>query len=238
MVTASSSSSASPPLARGDASAAQGAQRSGASQPPGLTDQGRFERALDRAAQRLAPPAPRAHQDGDRDASDDDADATSRGEPVEPAQRSDINVHGDIRPEAPHSGLPSDHVLALSVSTACVQALPWAAPIETPPAPAGLSMEQFSAALARLQAPAQAHGAQQWQFGLVDTGGPLQGVQLQMPAQGAHGSHGAGLWQVSVYSSARDRGALQAHLDKLRDRLQARGARVGDVRMDDGDLPG
>lgn len=144
-------------------------------------------------------------------------------------------MNDGARREAPRDLASSDPELALSVSTACLQALPWAAPIEAPPAPAGLSMEQFSAALARLQAPAQTQGAQQWQFGLADAAGPLQGVQLHMPANGS--GLGSGLWQVSVYGSARDRSALHAHLDKLRERLQARGAPVGEVRMDDGELP-
>ncbi len=90
-----------------------------------------------------------------------------------------------------------------------------------------MSAEQFSASLARLQAPLDmTQGVQQWQFTLAEHSLPLASVQLNATAGGP--------WQMSLQShGTRDRQLLHAQLDKLRERLRARGAPVSDVRLGD-----
>jgi hypothetical protein len=178
---------------------------------PAARDQQRFDRALERAAERRSNSKPGSAE-------------------------SDEEPKADAQPAVAAAALPSSSSLGSEdVSTADGLA-PWA---QAAPAFAGslaaeavaqaplLSLEQFTAALARLQVPVNTQGAQQWQFSLAPAHGaqgPVVGVQLNTLAAG-------GPWHVTLQSPARDRQVLHANLDKLRDRLRARGAPVAGVQV-------
>jgi hypothetical protein len=125
---------------------------------------------------------------------------------------------------APPALLPQAAVAPLTapVSPAVAEVAAHTAP--TPSVP--LSLDQFAACLSRLHAPADAQGVQQWQFMLAERSVPLAAVQVQTVAGGP--------FQLTLQAhTLRDRQTLHSQLDKLRERLQTRGAPVGELRLGD-----
>ncbi len=96
------------------------------------------------------------------------------------------------------------------------------------PAPAVLG-----AALSALTMPASPEGIQHWQFSFSQPGSAVSGVTLTAQPESP--------WQVQVtlqnhalsLSQGRERGALDARLGELRQRLLARGAAIGDIELRD-----
>lgn len=171
---------------------------------PSTSDRNDFERAIERAAQR-------------RSRSDDGDDER------EPA--SDTQANAALwRPALAGPGKGDDRGEATPTLAAGAAPVFLSSQPAEPSAPASaLGLEQFTAALSRLQAPVSAQGPQQWQFSFAEAGGLVAGVQLHAPAGGP--------WQMTVQAPARERQVLHAQLDKLRERLRVRGARVGDLRL-------
>jgi hypothetical protein len=215
MSTISSTPSDRPPAAVNTRSTNDGSPASAAAQ-------GRFEQALNRVSERQRGPA--RNETSQHHRADDDSDDESP----------DNALPANAAPPTPRSGdAPSAEELAAIgglgawVSSSTPQ---WVGSLDAAgPAASGLAMEQFAAALNRLQAPVNTNGVQQWQFGLADGHSPVVNVQLQATA--------AGPWKVSLQGQARDRGVLHAQLDKLRTRLESKGARIGELLIDDADPP-
>lgn len=91
------------------------------------------------------------------------------------------------------------------------------------------------AALSGLQVPASSDGLQHWQFSFSHQGAPLSGVSLTARPDAP--------WQLQLQlpAHARERPALDARLGELRQRLNTRGAQIGDIELrelhDAPDLP-
>lgn len=177
---------------------------------PSAADRNQFECAIVRAVERRATGKP-----GERDDNDD--------EPSHDAQAAAAAAGGmQGLARSADEGARGAEWATLSPLAAPLFANSPAA--EAAPSNPAFGLEQFSAALSRLQMPASAQGPQQWQFSMAErSGGPVLGVRLNATA--------AGPWQMTVHSSARDRQALHANLDKLHARLRLRGANVGDVQV-------
>lgn len=91
----------------------------------------------------------------------------------------------------------------------------------------------LGAALSALTMPASSEGVQHWQFSFSQSGSAVSGVTLT--------AQGAAPWQVQLNvqahattpALARERGALDARLGELRQRLLGRGVSIGDVELHD-----
>ncbi|MBK1690536.1 hypothetical protein, partial [Rubrivivax gelatinosus] len=93
---------------------------------------------------------------------------------------------------------------------------------------------ELGAALTSLLAPADAEGLQHWQFSFAQAGLPLAAVALTLPAH-----PGAAMQlQLRLPAHSRERPALAAGLDSLRERLAARGAAGAEITLHDDENPG
>jgi hypothetical protein len=178
---------------------------------PSAADRNQFECAIVRAVERRASGKP-----GERDDNDD--------EPSRDAQAAAAAAAGGAQGLARSADEGANVAEWASLSSLAAPLFASSPAAEAAPSNPAFGLEQFSAALSRLQMPASAQGPQQWQFSMAErSGGPVLGVRLNASA--------AGPWQMTVHSSARDRQALHANLDKLHARLRSRGAHVGDVQV-------
>ncbi len=83
----------------------------------------------------------------------------------------------------------------------------------------------LAATLSALAMPASPEGVQHWQFSFSQPGSALSGVALTAQPDAP--------WQLQLQLPvhARDRGALDARLGELRQRLAGRGAHIGDIEF-------
>lgn len=93
---------------------------------------------------------------------------------------------------------------------------------------------EVGAALTGLLAPADADGLQHWQFSFAQAGLPLSAVALTLPAVPG----GAMQLQLRLPAHSRERSALAAGLDSLRERLATRGAAGAEITLHDDESPG
>jgi hypothetical protein len=147
-------------------------------------------------------------------------------------QRADLLLAMDAGPPVFGSVQPS--VLALDASASAQAAAASDAATAGAAAAAGSVRAALSSLpLSGLQAPASADGLQHWQFSFSHPGAPLSGVSLTARPDAP--------WQLQLQlpAHARERNALDARLGELRQRLNGRGAHIGDIELQDlHDTPG
>lgn len=190
--------------------------------PPNAEQRERFESAVERAARGRRGSA----EEGEGEDAGDGANAVPSGaQALAAVARELAGGQG-----SPGSGNELPTVGSVLASTQGAHT-PWAA--APPDAAAGAALQPSVAtrlAFERVHAPATEAGAQRWEFALAAGQGPVTTVQLQAAAAGAP-------WRLALQTLPRDRAQLQPHLDRLRSRLQTRGAPVADVHLQDGDNP-
>lgn len=179
----------------------------------------------------VRPPAPQG-SDGEP-ARPSDARAEDFAAAVQRAAR-----RGPKTPDEPGGRMPPPQdagppVVGPLLATLPPPAFAGVSTVSGPVARGDVAAAEVSAALTGLLAPADAEGLQHWQFSLAQAGLPLAAVALTLPAH-----PGAAMQlQLRLPAHSRERPALAAGLDSLRERLAARGAAGAEITLHDDENP-